>query len=278
MNSAPAVLRAPAVVAEATPVSTPEMFESYPWAVQTPETSPRCWDKLPCFEAQVPVKPMVSRDSLQSACMPSFEQMFHSVESNIFAYQLTAEGALSHELLRKMCEPFFEQMTTAMQQTVQQTLQQNAQQPTQRSLATCQPCQPTIDSGTYFQAPTLYRFDEESTEAEDSCAFVSLLSGASSDVDPLDAIDRKSEGSDAAGDADKNIMVCRHWKSKGWCRLESNCKFLHPEHKRGISKTEGEGAVAASTSSVRRKKRGGKNRSTKAQLGSEGQNVVGALS
>merc|ERR1719359_2233908 len=235
MNSAPAVLRIPAIVAEATPVCTPEMLESYPWAVQTPETSPRCWDKQPCFEAQVPVKPMVSRDVLQSACMPSFEQMCHSVESNIFAYQLTAEGVLSHELVRKMCEPFFEQMTTAMQQTVQQTLQQNKQPPTQWNLAMCQPCEPTIDNGLYFPAPTLYRFDEESTEAEDSCAFASLLSGASSDVDPLDAIDRKSEGSDATGDADKNIMVCRHWKSKGWCRLEANCKFLHPEHKRGVT-------------------------------------------
>jgi len=32
---------------------------------------------------------------------------------------------------------------------------------------------------------------------------------------------------------DKSIMVCRHWKSKGWCRLEDKCKFLHPDHKRG---------------------------------------------
>lgn len=31
----------------------------------------------------------------------------------------------------------------------------------------------------------------------------------------------------------KSAMVCRHWKSKGWCRLEDKCKFIHPEHKRG---------------------------------------------
>merc|ERR1719502_1316402 len=30
-------------------------------------------------------------------------------------------------------------------------------------------------------------------------------------------------------------MVCRHWKSKGWCRLGSSCKFQHPEHKRGVA-------------------------------------------
>merc|ERR1719240_627321 len=38
---------------------------------------------------------------------------------------------------------------------------------------------------------------------------------------------------DTSGNAEKSVMVCRHWKSKGWCRLEASCKFLHPEHKRG---------------------------------------------
>jgi hypothetical protein len=30
-------------------------------------------------------------------------------------------------------------------------------------------------------------------------------------------------------------MVCHHWKSKGWCRLGTDCKFLHPEEKRGVT-------------------------------------------
>merc|ERR1712050_33753 len=45
----------------------------------------------------------------------------------------------------------------------------------------------------------------------------------------------------AAGAADagrpedqKCPMVCHHWKSKGWCRMEAECKFLHPDHNRGI--------------------------------------------
>lgn len=32
---------------------------------------------------------------------------------------------------------------------------------------------------------------------------------------------------------EKSVMVCRHWKSKGWCKLGDDCKFLHPDHKRG---------------------------------------------
>merc|ERR1712139_363673 len=43
------------------------------------------------------------------------------------------------------------------------------------------------------------------------------------------------EDSEQVSDSEKSTMVCRHWKTKGWCRLESNCKFLHPEHKRGIA-------------------------------------------
>jgi hypothetical protein len=40
---------------------------------------------------------------------------------------------------------------------------------------------------------------------------------------------------EAAGEIEKSTMVCRHWKSKGLCKLGSKCKFLHPEHKRGVS-------------------------------------------
>jgi len=32
----------------------------------------------------------------------------------------------------------------------------------------------------------------------------------------------------------RSTMVCHHWKSKGWCRLGTDCKFMHPEHKRGV--------------------------------------------
>jgi hypothetical protein len=65
-------------------------------------------------------------------------------------------------------------------------------------------------------------------------------------------------------------MVCKHWKSKGWCRLGSSCKFLHPEHKRGASAPQStigvDGAIPPPPMAlVRRKKRGGKNRSNRGQ-------------
>lgn len=47
-----------------------------------------------------------------------------------------------------------------------------------------------------------------------------------------------------AGPAHKCAVVCRHWKSKGWCRMGEECKFAHPEHKRGV------GLVQAPTGQV----------------------------
>merc|ERR1719324_965081 len=88
--------------------------------------------------------------------------------------------------------------------------------------------------------------DEESTDVDDmEGAFTTLLSGPASEDEPevVDGMTLQSSSEDLAVDEEtndaaereKSTMVCRHWKSKGWCRLESNCRFLHPENKRGVS-------------------------------------------
>merc|ERR1711865_341469 len=79
----------------------------------------------------------------------------------------------------------------------------------------------------------LMQCDDQSTDADEQSAFACLLSPHHSSLegDSVDDIEAKS----ATSNSDKGIMVCRHWKSKGWCRMESNCKFLHPEEKRGDS-------------------------------------------
>jgi hypothetical protein len=40
-------------------------------------------------------------------------------------------------------------------------------------------------------------------------------------------------------------MVCCHWKNKGWCKFKDTCKFLHPDHKRGVGLAAAAGAAAA---------------------------------
>jgi hypothetical protein len=135
--------------------------------------------------------------------------------------------------------------------------------------------------------------DEESTEADDLGAFASLLSDSASEVDTKSpetnitaslslehALPEEVEiPNNLDLDSEKNIMVCRHWKTKGWCRLEANCKFLHPEHKRGIAAPKpccGSGMSRAMSPGIstgdsempaaalaRHRRRGGKNRPNK---------------
>jgi len=218
------------------------------------------------FAMENPVHPALSQELLQSVCAPLFAQMCRSVTMQ----HTPAETMVSQDELRTWCEPFFEQMIATLQQTLQN--------PSSRQVTS----RPTI--GTYFQ-PVFYpgmpffHMDGESTEADDSCAFTSLFSGTSSETDERpDATEIKPEGTEPTRDVERNSAVCRHWKSKGWCRLESKCKFSHPECEGGLvasvkgcansgrpDTNDTEGGVASMLAEPRRKKRGGKNRSTKGQ-------------
>jgi hypothetical protein len=40
--------------------------------------------------------------------------------------------------------------------------------------------------------------------------------------------------------AKRRDMVCCHWKTKGWCRYENSCRFMHPNAKRGMGGTAAE--------------------------------------
>lgn len=160
------------------------------------------------------------------------------------------EPVVSRELLRKVCEPFFEQMLDALQHALEQQQKQKYEDYMQsvRAMAQCQPSLP------------LYQLDpmpdDETTDIDEFGAFASLLSGPSSEDEisniafanphEITSIPESlpqnlaptyllKEESDQSSDAEKSVMVCRHWKSKGWCRLESKCKFQHPEHKRGVA-------------------------------------------
>lgn len=55
---------------------------------------------------------------------------------------------------------------------------------------------------------------------------------APSPVGPMSTGTPPSESSQ--GSPSRRRLVCCHWKNKGWCRYQDNCKFLHPLHKRGV--------------------------------------------
>jgi len=210
--------------------------------------------------------------------------------------------AMPRELIRKACEPFFEEMLTALQEGLQTQLHPGnkladiAEAMIYHANSSYQMQKAEDSFRSRFNCPSGQHkqvLDDDSTEAEDLGAFASLLSASEGEsVDGNDAPSPNTEISagqdfELASEADKSTMVCRHWKTKGWCRLESNCKFLHPEHKRGIAAPKFAGAKGTSggisqtdistsfgavpghegdaTAVTRRRKRGGKNRSNKNQ-------------
>jgi hypothetical protein len=179
----------------------------------------------------------------------------------------TQQGEVSHETLRVACEPLFEKLIVALQQAVQQ-------RPADAVWAT---------KATY--STTFLRLDEESTEADDSPAFASIFSVTSEGEDGIESVSDSiptsicRRTSTVSEDPEKCVMVCRHWKTKGWCRLESNCKFLHPEHKRGVAAPTSGNKDNEGEASMGRKKRSSQKKSNKPQAvtGGNGQNNNAAM-
>jgi len=241
-----------------------------------------------------------------------------------FIQDVPSQPIVSREFVRAVCAPFFEEMVTALQQALQMQMQMQVQAPSveakmQQAPAPAPAPAPAANgsfgSGLHFMSHVTTHLDsildDESTEAEDHGAFASLLS-VSSDTSSEDAADAQSSENEASVqsthhgteqkiNSDGAAMVCRHWKSKGWCRLDANCKFLHPDHERGvdarkvrvvgsadsdgisrvfdpsISITSAEGELCP-VLPVRRKKRGGRNRSNRnqqIQLGNPEQDMAG---
>lgn len=152
---------------------------------------------------------------------------------------------ISRELLRSVCEPFFDQMLDALQHVLEQQQQRQRYEEQMRMQAVPQ-CPPRLPLHHLDPMP-----DEESTDIDEFGAFASLLSGPSSEDERSGSALPKSgetsattsqltkEEPDQISDPEKSAMVCRHWKTKGWCRMESKCKFQHPEHKRGVALPNG---------------------------------------
>jgi len=240
MNSAPAVLRMPKLDMD---LDSDDELECYPWAVNTPETSPRWREVAPSMDhavtqAQAPSQATLSPELMRSVCTPYFEEMCCSVSMQ----QMPAKFVASHDELRAMCEPYFDQMVNALHQSISQSTSDSRFQP------------------VFYHMMPYCRMDDQSTDADESCAFSSLLSGASSESP-------RSEDSETSGHVEKSTMVCRHWKSKGFCRLESKCKFLHTEHKCGIDLAASNASVTGGQLDItaRPKKRGGRNRANRGQ-------------
>jgi hypothetical protein len=175
-----------------------------------------------------------------------------------------AEASVRQQLIQTLCLPFFEEVVESLGVEVSSAGPGLAGATWQKTMDG-----PLKDGRTSLSlGQSLGLLEEDSTDAESDSAFAALLSSEGEDCEGEQRMEWASHSSQFSGDEDlespkedeKSQMVCRHWKTKGWCRYESQCKFLHPEHKRGIcaSCPPENGDVTLPSRSTRR--RGGKNK------------------
>lgn len=183
---------------------TPAILQGAPpWAVQTPEVSPMLWQRAPNPNGNIG----------------------NEVPGNL-------AGGLSKELLRRVCEPFFEQMLVALQDVLANTSPYQAD---------ADPNYDFIHNHGGYGVDQLS--EEDMCEGGDLGAFSSVLlvdtpwpGGALQVIGapPGDLSSHTTAPKKPDDEKAPTAMVCRHWKSKGWCRLGDACKFSHPDHKCGV--------------------------------------------
>mmetsp|Transcript_6415 Transcript_6415/g.11155 ORF Transcript_6415/g.11155 Transcript_6415/m.11155 type:complete len:415 (-) Transcript_6415:183-1427(-) len=185
-------------------------------------------------------QPSLSRQQLQEACAPFLEQMvnlvFEGCEdqmqrrlSSSASHTTANTGSSSQDLSGtsslELCStdttlPTYASVTTRpLQETSPQPARPAEKQDPLRLAV------PLMISREFVNSPQESAAEDE---AEDYTSSMELQGGGSMEL---------------MGHM-KSAMVCRHWKSKGWCKLGENCKFQHPDHKRGVGQTRKRGGAA----------------------------------
>jgi hypothetical protein len=227
MFSAPAVLVEPKSMSadEASPAAQ-ERFE---WATMTHETSPIYLPKVPSYPSDDFLR------SFKNVCSPVWEQMLSRIANH--AGELGAvEPSVRQQLVQTLCQPFFAQAFEVLCAEISSAGVADATW----VRTTDFPCKD--DKITLNLGRGLGYSEEDSTDADSDSAFAALLSSEGEDCEAEQRLEWVSHSSPLSFDVDsespkkdeKSELVCRHWTSKGWCRYQSQCKFLHPASERGI--------------------------------------------
>jgi hypothetical protein len=163
-----------------------------------------------------------------------------------------ADPSARHQLVRALCQPFFEQAVELVCGKIASAGESDAPRETTREC-------PYKDDRIILNLGRGLGFSEEdSTDADSDAAFSTLLSSEGDYHEIEQKLDWES--SEAPTEDGKSEMVCRHWKSKGWCRFESLCKFSHPENKRGMCAKALAHGDKASLQKISTKHRGRRNK------------------
>jgi len=153
---------------------------------------------------------------------------------------LSAAGGLGSRSASANASPVMPGIDSAQLQQMQQQQPQydSSGNPVGEGMGEAQPLYLAWDVGSEPQRGMSHEISPlmpTTTPHPQTGAFVLALGRQSAGQDGgLQAASSSTSPPNAGAAAEKSVMVCRHWKSKGWCRMEADCKFLHPDHKRGV--------------------------------------------
>jgi len=217
-------------------VATPQIFQQAmpPWVTQTPESSPMLWGRAPGeylkpFPLNLdPKMPNISKEFLRSVCQPFFDEMLEAVYQAVLAQKHQTLDPEDHgQSMEYKGAPGHSTTIGSL------SCAELSSRPT-----SLEDGSDVGDFGAFSSVFAPITNDEDrfkgSHPSIPSDELSNAVSAVSNDVKRLQRDMEIEAVSEHGSDPDKSVMVCRHWKSKGFCRMEDNCKFLHPEHKRGV--------------------------------------------
>lgn len=229
MLSAPPIFAQPmsgVVAIESSPIVRLQL-ES---AIRTPDSSPQFCVKEPSKTAEDYFK------CFEQLCHPIFEKMLTRIASHADILE-NAQRLASWQLVETLCQPFFDEISQILHEEIS-GLEDDAEELYVRNRGECE-ANSVHSRGNVLKS--LRRWDEQSTDAEEGSAFATLLSSDGEGCDfewrterdiSLGWISHTLSATDAEStcNREKDSVVCRHWETKGWCRFDRQCKFLHPAH------------------------------------------------
>mmetsp|Transcript_70655 Transcript_70655/g.196541 ORF Transcript_70655/g.196541 Transcript_70655/m.196541 type:complete len:377 (-) Transcript_70655:152-1282(-) len=251
-------------------VKTPKLLHSHtpPWAQETPDPTPHgmSWRSSFGFDDEedssvsAPKRPqsatlaataaLVTPELLRTVCAPFFDKMIEAVQHAVLEQLDAAERAASSTPARVgdvgprtvLQTPIAEPLSVS-------PMPSSISQPVSR-VTTLQSSQTMRDEASTVGSTAGKRDSTISIDLSQGCFPLGRTSSAGKPVDaeashpvpargPATAQEFQTSAADGgnaslSNENNSRALVCCHWKNKGWCRLEGDCKFQHPEHKRGI--------------------------------------------
>jgi len=190
----------------------------------SPSSTPEWWGVSPSYlDMASPSSPQISVEVLRNMCLPFIEQMLQNVQDGINAHlqQIAASDDVVDPPIAE-CGKVHAFAGLFNLPTVEINLDQRLN-PVTSTMTHPVALDAATNSACAVTQKVHAGFDHGHVQRQQRQVMVWA------DEEP--EVSRKDSENSAS--VQRKVMVCRHWKTKGFCRLGDECKFLHPDNKRG---------------------------------------------